>query len=236
MNTQGLNFTLMTNHLINNGRYMAKIVNQKSIGFESLLLETENNTALRKEDIRLAITHFMDAIRGNLVRGLKVETPLGIFRTSVRGSFGSLTDDFRPGAETTNHEVRIAFKPNRSFVEKVASGIVIEKVFENNVQYPKVIELHNLNSAGNELFKPLHVLSLTGVNLKIDTAQDDEGVFWQDPQGAVTKTAVISHNTNMALQFQVPELTPGTYSLSIATRLGNHKLRSTVLDEPIVIS
>lgn len=235
MQTQGLEFKLTSNHLINNGRYMAKVVNQKSIDFENLLLETEHDTALRKEDIRLAITHFMDAIGGNLVRGLKVETPLGVFRASVRGSFSSPVDDFRPSADTTNHEVKLMFRPSKSFVEKVVSGIVIEKVLDNPVQYPKVFEFRNLNAAEDGTCKPFHLLSLTGVNLKIDAAKEDEGAFWSDKEGAVTKTSVIGHNTNTALEFQVPDLAPGIYSISIATRLGNHKLRSSTLDQQVTI-
>ena len=54
---------------------MAKIVNQKTMSYKNLLVATEKDTALRKEDIRLAITHVMDSITENLIRGLKVETP-----------------------------------------------------------------------------------------------------------------------------------------------------------------
>ena len=236
MSNQSLEFTLLNNHLKSDGRYMAKIVNQKTVGFEALLKEMENNTALRKEDIRLAISHFMNAVKGNLIRGMKVETPLGVFRTSIRGSFSSLTEDFRPFADANNHEIRVSFNPNRSLEEEVISGIVTEKVLENKVKYPKVASISNLNSPGDGSFKPFHVLSAVGVNLKIDAAAEDEGVFWTNPQGAITKTPVVSFSTNTRLQFQIPQLEPGTYSLSIATRLGNHALRTTTLDEPIVIS
>lgn len=86
MQNQALEFTLLSNHHKNDGRYTAKIVNQKTIWFENLLKEMENNTALRKEDIRLAISHFLYSIKDNLIRGLnKVETPLGVFKTSIRG-------------------------------------------------------------------------------------------------------------------------------------------------------
>lgn len=200
---------------MNDGRYMAKIINQKTIGFENLLKEMENNTALRKEDIRLAIAHFVDAVRENLVRGLKVETPF---------------------AETNNHEVRVAIQPAKAFEESVIAGIAIEKVLENNVKYPKAFEFKNLNAPDNAAFKPTNIIGIIGINLKIDATADDEGVFWIDEQGKVTKTDLITMSTNTALQFQIPELAPGMYGISIAARLGNHVLRSTTLEEHVTIS
>ena len=236
MQTQALEFTLLDNHLKNDGRYMAKVINQRTIGFENLLKEMENNTALRKEDIRLAITHFMASVQDNLIRGLKVETPLGVFRTSVRGSFGSLTEDFRPFADTNNHELKVIFKPSRELETLVVSNIVTERVLENNMKYPKIFRFENLSSPEAGTFKSLDVLSMSGINLKIDTAADDEGVFWTNSRGDVTKTSVITRNTGTSLQFQVPALEPETYSLSVATRLGNHILRSTVLEQQVTVS
>ena len=196
----------------------------------------ENNTALRKEDIRLAISHLMTSVKENLIRGLKVETPLGVFRTSVRGSFASLTEDFRPFADTNNHELKVRFNPSKELEESVISNIATAKVLENSMKYPKIIRFENLSSPEAGTVKPLDVLSMTGINLKIDTAVDDEGIFWTNPQGEITKTQVVTHTTSTSLQFQIPVLTPAIYSQAISTRLGNHTLRTTVLDQQITIS
>lgn len=198
MESQTLAFTLLSNHLINDGRYMAKIINQKTIGYENLLKEMENNTALRKDDIRLAITHFIDAIRGNLIRGLKVETPTGVIKTSIRGSFASLTEDFRPDVQTNNHEVRVIIKVSEELEHDVISELVTEKVLQNNPKHPKIITFINLNSPGNQSFQPTNLLSIGGINLKIDTDEDDEGVFWTDSQGEKNK------NTSHKPQHQHP--------------------------------
>jgi nucleoid DNA-binding protein len=236
MGTQSVEFTLLSNHLINDGRYMPKIIHQKTVEFEELLKEMEHDTALRKEDIRLAITRFLDSIRDNLIRGLKVETPLGVFRMSIRGSFSGLEEDFRPGAETTNHQIRVNFRPNKSFENEVISGVNFEKVLENNLRYPKVFSVRNISSPESGTCKPLEVLSFSGINLKINAAEEDEGVFWTNPQGEKTKTTVIVQNTNVCCMLQVPELPPETYLVSIAVRLKNHLLRTTTLEEPLVIS
>lgn len=236
MVTQSVEFTLLSNHLINDGRYMPKIIHQRTVEFEELLQEMERDTALSKEDIRLAITHFLDSIKLNLIKGLKVETPLGVFRMAIRGSFSGLEEDFRPGAETNNHQIRIDFRPNKSFENAVISRVNIEKVLENNVKYPKVFSVRNISSPESGTCKPLDVLSFSGINLKINTAEEDEGIFWTNPQGEKTKTTVIIQNSNVGCTLQVPELPPGTYLVSIAVRLKNHLLRTTTLDEPLVIS
>ncbi|TFG61089.1 MAG: hypothetical protein E4H36_10980, partial [Spirochaetales bacterium] len=126
----------------------------------------------------MAISHFLDSVKDNLIRGLKVETPLGLFKTSIRGSFSGLTEDFRPFAETKNHQLRVAFLPGKALEEDVVSGIAIEKVLENEVQYPKVFEMRNISSPENGMYAPSNVLSFSGINLKINAAEEDEGVFW----------------------------------------------------------
>ncbi|MBI9102187.1 MAG: DUF4469 domain-containing protein [Spirochaetales bacterium] len=235
MQNQCLEFTLLKNMLKNDGRFMARVIHQKTIFFEDLLVEMENNTTQRKEDIRLAITQFMNAIVSNLIRGLKVETPIGIFKTTIRGSFGSIDEDFRPGAETNNHEVKIILKINDEMIQRVTTGINTEKVMENSLKHPLIIGMENLNAPESNFFKAFHAMSLTGVNLKVDTEMEDEGVFWEDSQGTITKTPVITYNTSSLLQLQTPELAPGKYTVSVVARLGNHVLRSTKIEELVTI-
>jgi len=40
-----------------------------------------------------------------------VETPIGTFLAAMKGSFAELDEDFRPFAETNNHELKVAFHP-----------------------------------------------------------------------------------------------------------------------------
>ncbi len=65
---------------------------------------------------------------------------------------------------------------------------------------------------------------------------EDEGVFWTDSQGAITKTPLITQNSSSMLNLQVPELEPGNYIIAISTRLGNHKLRTTETETTVKIT
>lgn len=74
-----------------------------------------------------------------------------------------------------------------------------EKVLENKVKYPKVFEMRNLNSPRTGTFEPFKVLSISGINLKINALKEDEGVFQTNPQGETTKTAVVIRKSNISL-------------------------------------
>ena len=236
METQALEYTLVSNNLENDGCYMAKVIHQKTVEYEKLLNEMERDTALRKEDIRLAISRFIGSIRENLVRGLKVKTPLGVFRPSVRGRFATPTEEFKPIPGINNHELRIAFHADKELAEGVLSDIVVRKVVGNNVRYPKVFKFRNESAQEDGLFRPANVISVTGINLKIDPDEPDEGVFWTDPEGKTTKSEAVFQSSNSKLLFQIPDLAPGAYKVSIEVRLGTQSLRSAAIEEPVEIS
>lgn len=50
------------------------------------------------------------------------------------------------------------------------------------------------------------------------------------------KTSSVLHNTASVLLLQIPQLPAGEYRVNIATRLGNHDLRVSSLDEGITLS
>ncbi len=106
---------------------------------------------------------------------------------------------------------------------------------ENSIKYPKVLEYANITSGSGGPFRSGDVVSMEGVNLKFNPQAEDEGIFWIGG-GAPVRTETIITNTASSVKLQIPELAPGDYSLSIATRLGNHHLRETTLEETITIS
>lgn len=66
MKNQNMDFILVKNPLTKDGNYFARCINQKGISFEDLLTEMEKNTAIRKQDLRLSITQFANAILDNV--------------------------------------------------------------------------------------------------------------------------------------------------------------------------
>lgn len=56
---------------------------------------------------------------------------------------------------------------------------------------------------------------MSGVNLKINAAEEDKGVFRTKTRGETTKTTVVIQSSNISLQLQIPELRPGTYTVAL---------------------
>ena len=235
MGSQNLDFTLVKNPFGTSSKYVARVVNQRTVSFETLLDEMEDNTAIRKQDQRLVVTQFFKTIVHNLNKGLKVETPIGEFKTTLRGSFESLDEDFRPNTTTTNHQIKVLMNPSTKLVNEVKEAIKTEKVMENAVKYPLVIQLEDCSSTNGEC-RPGDVLVLKGVNLKVDVDEEDEGVFFQKGEDTPVRAVTYSYNAQSMLHCQIPPLEAGEYSIIVSTRLGNHNLRTSTLDEMITIS
>lgn len=231
-----MEFMLTKNPLRDDGKFFARIINQGGMSFEELLKEMEDNTAIRKQDLRLAVTQFFKAVTDNLIKGLKVQTPLGTFKPTIRGSFNSLEEDFRPSAATNNHHLKILIRPSAELSGGVLPNLRAEKIMENSIKYPSVIVYENSSDTMDDGYHPGNVLKMRGINLKFDPDAEDEGVFWINSAGESVKATSISHNTPSALHCQIPELAPGEYIVEIASRLKNHQLRTAPLDDPITVS
>ena len=184
----------------------------------------------------LGITQFFNSIADNLSKGLKVKTPIGEFRPTIRGSLESLDEDFRPFASTNNHRLKISVSPDPKLVADVVKNIRTEKIMENAVRQPTVFSIENRSNPVDEGFHARDVLILRGVNLKFDPEAEDEGVFWTNGDGGPIRTANFSLNTSSQIHCQIPDLPPGDYTLEIASRLGNHDLRTAAVEDTIPVS
>ena len=235
MSSQNLNFTLVKNPFGTSANYIARVVNQKTVSFETLLEQMEDNTAIRKQDQRLVVTRFLNTIIRNLNNGLKVDTPIGEFKATLRGSFETLDEDFRPDTAANNHQIKVLMKPAATLVEEVREAIHTEKLMENAVKYPLVIQFENL-CCSNGKCRPGDALIMKGVNLKFDSAEEDEGVFFEKGPDKRTRAAVYTYNTHSQLHCLIPQLEAGEYTIYVSSRLGNHQLRTTELEQTIKIS
>lgn len=238
MKNQSLEFMLVENHLHEGSdNFMARVINQKSSSYEDVLKEMASKTAIKKQDLGVAMELFLQVLADKLALGLQVENPLGVIKPTIRGTFESLDEDFRPFSESNNHDFDFIWNPSKKLREAVTSQIRFRRVSEHTLRYPKVIRMSNLNSPDDQLFSSGHVLKMSGINLRHDPEAEDEGVFWVNEKGESVKTSVIIDNTPSTLNIQIPHGLPaGEYDVKIATRLGNHELRVRSLDQKITIS
>lgn len=234
--SKNLKFMLIKNPFNDEGLFIPRVVSQSGMSFEELLQDMEDNTAIRKQDLRLAITQFRDAIIRNLVRGNKIETPIGSFKPTVRGSFESPDESFNTGVSTTNHRVEVIINADNDLVDEFARNVTLERLQETSVKIPVILSAENTTKSKDNNMHYKDVLAIHGTFLKFDPEAEDEGIFWVDKDGEMVKSDSYSMNTKTNIHCQIPELAPGTYRIELASRGGNCKLQTASLVKPVKVS
>jgi hypothetical protein len=219
----------------NDGTFMPRVIDQPIMRYDRVLMEIQESTTLRSHNADLAIKRLTLSLIKYLSDGYKVETPFGVFRAAVHESFASETEDFYPALPSNNHEIEVGFRLNKDFVGKIVDNLNTERVADYSLKHPKVYDVANMNRPAATDIQPSEVLSLTGVNLKIDPDAGDEGVYWISQEAEEVKTGFLIENRNNNIKLIVPQLAAGSYTLKISTRLGNHQLRSSLHPETITI-
>jgi len=236
MGVQKLKFILRANPFKSAAKYIARVVDQMTFPYHKLLADMEKTTAVRREDHRLSLKQFETSLLEHLVSGMSVQTPFGTFKVSIRGSFKDLEEDFRPDSSTNNHCIKVLFRPSSRFMTEIENGLEVERVDGKGLQVPTVNSFANKSAPDDKKFHSTNILIFKGINLKVDEEATDEGIFWVDKDGNSIRTECLAINTAKKLHLQIPTLDPGDYTVEIATRLGNHKLRSAPLDDIFTVA
>ena len=94
------------------------------------------------------------------------------------------------------------------------------------------------SEARNSVLTPGGMGELVGHRLKVDPADDAQGVFFVTEDGAETKVAVLGRNKPANLMFLVPDsLTAGNYTLEVRAKIySGEDLRVGALEVPLVVS
>lgn len=231
-----IQFMVRPNHLRNDGTFMPRVINQRVVPYRQILDEIQESTTLRYHDAELAMERLIRVLSKHLGLGEKVETPFGYFRATLHGSFSDMHEEFEPWNQETNHQVDLSIRWDKEFADRVIREVETERVTEYTLSHPLIYQVHNLSRPDALDFHPTEIISIDGVNLRVDPAEEDEGVFWSDGNGTNQRTALLIDNTAKNIKLQVPQIPEGSYGLTIATRLGNHQLRSSYYEETLTVS
>ena len=213
-----IKYTLKKNNL-DNGLYVAKPVDLMTMSWENLLKQMQNNTALHKDDMNLAFRRCFTELASALSRGYIVETPLGIFRPTLKGTIYPDTVVFKPRYKYNDHKIDVNFKLNSEILDYIRHNAQVIKKADRSIPSPVI---HRMKDAGSDK-KQLSVsdiLEIKGEHLKFDIQALDEGVFFIDSKGNSFRSAYYSCNTPKKVQAKVPEISPGEYHVKIVSRQG----------------
>lgn len=215
-----IKYALFKSHLTNvNGAYTAQVQINASVGLDELVTEMERQgSTVQRADAMAVIENAITAAESLLLKGMRVNFGgLCDFVPSIAGKFTGETDSFDP----SRHQLDVAAVAGSRIRNTVRSDGQVEKVAGVK---PAPILLEVVDSGSNTTNTTMtvgNIVTINGENLKYDTEQADEGIYFVPVAGGQSlKPGTVQRNKPSQLVFLCPaDLTPGNYWLEVRARL-----------------
>lgn len=216
-----LRYGLVENHLTSDpGDYMAIVQDNETFTEEQIVerMISRGSTVTKAEALSV-LEEFGLALEDILKGGNNVNTKLFAIYPSISGVFTNSTDSF----DASRHAIRMNVSVGSRF-NKTTSSIQAQKV-ETVSPMPVLQKFTDLkNKAVNESFTPGQIASITGLLLKFNENDPQQGIFFISSDNSETKVTNITKNKPSELLFFVPEtLTSGNYYIEVRTILATRK-------------
>jgi hypothetical protein len=163
-----------------------------------------------------------------------VSTPLCHIRTTISGVFLNREDKF----DNKRHCVHLCMSPG-SRLKNVISQIKFKK--ENtggHIPDPQSF-IDAASETKNQMATPQSIATLKGDNLKFDSSDLEQGIFFVPENNVKGNIRVNFYSTvrTTEINFLVPLLPPGNYTVVIRTVMRRHRsIRAGVLHHLITVS
>lgn len=216
-----LRYGLILNHLTDDPNdYMAIVTDNETMSIEDIVerMIGKGSTVTKAEALSV-IEEFNYAVVDAVSNGKNVNTELFKVYPSISGVFVNKSDGF----DQSRHAVRLNINAGKRLAE-AAAKIDLKKV-DVPVAKPILQEFTDLKTkVRNESFTPGQIASLRGSLLKIDEADEKQGIFFIAADGTETKVSDIVKNMPSELMFFVPDsLTTGSFQIELRTIFKNYK-------------
>ncbi len=167
----------------------------------------------------------------NLEKGYSINTPLINISPSITGVFNNWEDSF----EGSRHKLHFKSSPG-VLLKAVADSSKLHKIDRKKA----IIDIYSFtdHSIGQETdsLLPNGVGELKGKRLKMDTSDENQGIFLIAEDGTEHRVGVYVTNTDSTQIFQIPELTAGKYELQVRCSAKNtKKLNVGSLDKTLTV-
>lgn len=200
--------------------YMAVVQDNETFTEEQIVerMISRGSTVTKAEALGV-IEEFGLALEDIIKGGNYVKTNLFSIFPSIAGIFNSSGDGF----DSHRHGIRLNISAG-SRLNRVVQDIKVEKV-KVSIPAPVIEKFTNLKTKTvNESFSPGQIAMLTGLLMKFDESDPEQGIFFISNEGAETRVTNVSKNKPSELLFFVPEtLTAGTYEIEVRAKLQNRK-------------
>lgn len=188
-------------------------------------------TTLSKPDIGASMQLFSEELERLLAEGRTVKTLIGSFYPCASGTMQSLDESFLPRDAGNNHEVRIHFRPERSFEEAVRLDLRIVREEKPDYSSPSIRTVRAAGGDEGASVQPGGIVQIHGLRLRFDPKDPKQGVFFEDSGGAQTRSPSYPMILPSTLLAAVPEgLAPGAYALVVRAAVNGKDVREDRLE------
>jgi len=189
-------------------------------------------SGLTEEEVNAVVTALEREIVEVLMEGDNINLSLFQTRISIQGVFDSEEETF----DRSKHQLVVHLSPGEA-LSKAIQQVSVEKV-QPKEKRPVLQSFTDLKSGTrNEQATPGRIGRLKGLNLKINTQDEEQGLYFIGSNQQETKVILYSHNQPSELTFEIPEgLAKDTYRLEVRNfKKGQQDVRVGTLDYPIAV-
>ena len=178
----------------------------------------EFNTTLTEADALAALNVMQNIVMEKVKEGYAVQTPFGVFYASAGGTAETKNADFLPDEHSTNHVIRMRFRPNRELSGDVSRNTVIERV-SNAVKTRVYIDtVGNADGKTDSPIKAGDIICIKGEYLKFESENENHGIFLSDGEAEYRLsyyTQITGGTVCARIESEIPA---GTYTLIIRNK------------------
>jgi hypothetical protein len=177
------------------------------------------------EEFSLAIAQLVE-------EGHNIITPLFNIRVSITGVFVDVNDSY----DASRHQLNVRVNPGPRLKE-IVDHLKVEKVTATKPM-PTLDVFRDITSkTENDVLTPGGVGKIFGSLLKFDTTKPEQGVFFTNATGAVTRVDTIVDASPSIITFVIPStLVAGKYSVSVRSVINDTKdLREGFLIDDLTV-
>jgi hypothetical protein len=220
--------------------FTARVSSERSLGVKDICTQavTRGGAATTEAAMEHNVNLFLKEMGYQLCDGYSVNTGYFTAAIQIRGVFDSPDENFNPD----KHSLLFQFNQGELLRKELPSiEVQIMGVSDTGISIAQVLDVKS--GSVNDLLTPDRNLKISGNKLKLAGDHQDVGIYFTNEstrnQTKVDITEIVT-NAPSELIIIIPELSPGTYKLSITSQFTGNALlkepRTTVFDKILTVS
>lgn len=213
----------------------ARVISNQVHDVESITKEMlRRGSTITEADVRAVLKVFFEVVTDEVAAGNNVNLPLVNIKPGINGVFTNATDSFNP----SRHIKRASISSGTLLTQKLNNALVEKTIHAQTT--PAIIQFTDVNTqTRNSILTPGGIGQVVGEELKFNSDNVAEGIYFVAADGTATNVNIIASRTEGKLVFSIPTtLATGFYTLEVRKGYGttNVVLRSGSLQEGLQVS